>query len=175
MGETPPHRDVPSERPYDHILKSDSRRTPEASQIEPREAFRIEEAVNLHDLPAHNREPHHHERPLVGHDDNSRGAVDEHRNLDGGGLRRGERRTRHFCRSSANQRQCTALFPAIRSQHHIGIQHRHERVEVAAVRRREEGIDDLSLTREVGVWSRHGCTLHVSPRTAGELSCRGPR
>jgi hypothetical protein len=100
-----------------------------------------------------NRKPHHHEGPPVGHDDNPRGAIDERRNFDCGRLRRGDCSTRHFGRSTANERQCTPPFAAIRSQHHVGIQNCHERVKVAAVRRREERIDDLSLTSEVGVWS----------------------
>jgi hypothetical protein len=66
---------------------SDSGCTLEASQIEPGEAFRIEEAVNLDDLAARNRKPHHHQGPPVGHDDNPRGAIDERRNFDCGGLR----------------------------------------------------------------------------------------
>jgi hypothetical protein len=98
---------------------SDSGRTIEASQIEPREAFRIEEAVNLDDLAARNRKPSPR-RAARGHDDNSRGAIDERRNFDCGGLRRRDRSTRNFGRSTANERQCTPRFPAIRSQHHVG-------------------------------------------------------
>jgi hypothetical protein len=71
-------------------------RTTEASQIEPRQAFRIEEAVNLDNPAARNRRPHHGEGPPLGYDDNPRGAINERRNFDCGGLRlHGERTTAH--------------------------------------------------------------------------------
>jgi hypothetical protein len=81
----------------------------------------FEQAVNLDDCAARNREPHHHERPPVGHDDNPRGAIDERRNLDGGRLRGRDRRPRHVDRATTNERECTTLFSAIRSLHHVGI------------------------------------------------------
>ena len=100
---------------------SDSGGTIKDSQIEPREAFRIEEAVNLDDLAARNRKPHYDEGPPVGHDDNPRGAIDERRILTAAGCADVIAVMRHFGGSTANQRQCTPLFPAIRSQHHVGI------------------------------------------------------
>jgi hypothetical protein len=82
-------------------------------KIEPRKAFWIEEAVNRDDLAASNREPHHGERPPVDHGDNPCGAIDERSMQNSERLRRCERRTRHFARSTANERKCTALFPAV--------------------------------------------------------------
>jgi len=46
--------------------------------IEAREAFRIEEAVDLNDLLARNCKPHDREGPPVGYDDHSGGAIDRH-------------------------------------------------------------------------------------------------
>jgi hypothetical protein len=161
----------------DDSQMTDSGHTIEASQIEPREAFRIEEAVNLDEIAARNRKPHHHEGPPVGHDDNPRGAIDECGNFDCGGVRRRDRSTRHFGRSTANERQCTPPFPAIRSQHHVGIQHCHEGVKVAAVCRREERIDDLSLTSEVGSGAGMDapCTRRLARLASGfSRSWRGP-
>jgi hypothetical protein len=51
--------------------------TIEASQIESRKAFRIEEAVNLEDFAARNRKPHQHGGPPVGHHDNPRDHFSE--------------------------------------------------------------------------------------------------
>lgn len=57
----------------------------EDGKIEAREAFGIKYAVNLDDLPARDREPHHREGLSVEHDDYSRGAVHERGTPDGAG------------------------------------------------------------------------------------------
>jgi hypothetical protein len=100
-------------RRSDKVIASVSGRIIEDGKIEAREAFGIKNTINLDDLPARNRKPHHREGPPVGHDDNSRGAVHERGTPDSVGQRKRDRSPRHFGRSTANERDCWAPFPAI--------------------------------------------------------------
>ena len=61
--------------------------------------------------------------------------------------------------------------PAVGPRHDVRIEHRDERLEVAIARGGEEGVDDPSLSGEVGVGHR-GCPLDAAPRAAGELPRR---
>src|SRR6185437_12014588 len=52
----------------------------------------------------------------------------------------------------------------------VGIEHLHERVEIAAARGLEERLDHAPLRREVTVGLR--CTANATPRSACELASR---
>ena len=125
----------------------------ESGKIETGEAFGIEDAVDRDDLAARNRERHHRERSPVVDRDHARRAIDERRTFQYGTVCDSEYGPCDLGGPTTNDRRCTTLLAAVGSQHHVGIQHGHERVEVAVVRRCEERVDDLSLTGEVRVWS----------------------
>ena len=130
----------------------------ELRKIEPREAFRIEDAVDRDDLAVRNREPHHREGSPLVERDYTRRAIDERRTFHDGRLRESDYRTCNLGGPTPNERRRATLLAAVGSQHHVGIQHCHERVEVAVVRCREECVDNLSLTGDVGVRRGDGRT-----------------
>jgi hypothetical protein len=65
--------------------------------------------------------------------------------------------------------QCGARIGA---QDHPGVEHRDQGIEVAASRGREERVDHLALTGQVGVWVRHSGALDPAPGAAGQLPDR---
>jgi len=72
-----------------------------------------------------------------------RGRVGEHECLAGYGI----------C-ATDHRRGRGALGAPVGAQHDIGIEQRNEGIEITAARSREEGIDHVSLTSEIGVRSR---------------------
>ena len=61
----------------------------------------------------------------------------------------------------------------IGAEHHLGIQHREQPLEVAVARGLEEGLDDLLLPAEIGVRRRRA--LHPAAGAAGQLPRRSGR
>ncbi len=149
---------------------SDSGHTLETCKIEPRETFRVEEAVNLDDCAARNRKANRHDGPLVGHDDHPAAPLTSAGVLIAAGCADviavrassgAPRRTndRAGCRSQPSTRSTTSGSSTATGAS------KAPRYAAAT-----NASDYLSLTSEVGVWRRGGCTVHASPRTAGELS-----
>ena len=64
--------------------------------------------------------------------------------------------------------------PGVDAEHHVGIEHLEQRVEVAGPRGGEEGGDDLALAAEVGI-GRGRRAAHAPARAAGELARGGGR
>jgi hypothetical protein len=57
------------------------------------------------------------------------------------------------------------------SEDHVWVEHRHKRVEVAAARGGEEGVDDFSLAGQICVGNR-GCFLYLVTWRPGSSSSR---
>jgi hypothetical protein len=115
--------------------------------------------------------PQYHGRPSALNPHQSRGSVHQRRLCGPGAPREGVghgRRTADLSRS-AHLNGC-----AVGSEHDVWVEHREKRLEVTAARGSEEGVDDLSLTGEIGVGDR-GRSLHPAACAAGELPCRGRR
>src|SRR6266704_2066458 len=74
---------------------------------------------------------------------------------------------RYGRRAAKNQRRFLAQHAAVDPKFDIGIEHRHQGIEVAIARGGEERADDLALSPDVRVWP--GRAVHASPRSAGEL------
>jgi hypothetical protein len=87
------------------------------------------------------------------------GAVDQRRTQDRVRQRKRNCSPRNLASSAANERS-DAVLATIGPQYLLRIEYREKPVEVALTRRGEEGIDDFSLTCDIGVRSRNGCTLH---------------
>ena len=69
-------------------------------------------------------------------------------------LRKRERRACHLRGPTPHVREIRTESPAVGSHHHVGIQYRHEALEIAAVGRGKERIDHLSLAPEVTIGSQ---------------------
>ena len=102
-------------------------------------------------LPFDDREPHHRERAAVGDDDHTGGAVDE------GGATHGIGRAKVIACRATRSRPASRDSAAGRSgaavgaDHHVGVEHGHQRVEVTVAGGGEEGVDRVALPAEVGV------------------------
>src|SRR5215212_1510691 len=138
-------------------------------EVEPAEALGVGEYVNLDDFPAPDRETHHREWPSPRGRYESGGSVDERRPREGSKLREGERLPGHGARPPDHPRR--ARGSGVCPEHDFRIEHREERVEVAAARGGEEGVDDLPLAAEIGVGSR-GRPPHAAACPARQLPRR---
>ena len=111
--------------------------------------------VDLDDLALGDGESHHRERPSADGDDHPGRPVDQGGSHDArpgwqtAGLAGDGRRATDHHRGGG------APGAEVGSQHDVGIEQRDEGVEVAPARGREEGVDHLSLTSEIGVGSRY--------------------
>jgi ABC-2 type transport system ATP-binding protein len=116
------------------------------------------------------REPDDCHRVTARCDDQTRAAV-YHRWP--GELREGAPAREHLACDGVGSRyglSCTRTLAAgVDPEDDIGVEHRHERIEVALARCREKGIHELALLRQVNIAGR--CrTANASSRTAGELT-----
>jgi hypothetical protein len=121
----------------------------EDRQIELAEALGVGNHVDLDDLPAAGGEAENHKEPSTRSDGDSHGSVDERRSC-GPGTPLG-RHPRHGRRTTDLPRLARRHGCVVGSEHDFRVEHRDERVEVAAARGSEEGVDDFSLAGEIGV------------------------
>ena len=103
--------------------------------------------------------------------DRSRCAVDDRR-PDLGARNRATEACPADDRGRAAENLKRALDAEVLAQNDIRIEHRDESIEITAARGREEGIDHLALTRQVGIGSGDLGALDPAPGPAGELSRR---
>src|SRR4051812_7490607 len=119
------------------------RRSIEGSEVELAKAGRVGEPVHLDDSSVPYREPSDRKGLTVQRRDHSDRAVDERRlyyEPEPGielGLPNDRGRPTDFSRSGCSK---------VGSKDDIGVENRDQSIEVTIARRREEGIDDLSLS-----------------------------
>ena len=110
----------------------------------------------------------------LGRHDDTGGAVDERGTHVGRQPRERHRPARHGLRAADDDRRVGMGHPSVGAQDDVGVEHGHERVEVALPGRGEERVDDHPLAREVRI-GRGRLALHAMPRAARELARRGRR
>jgi hypothetical protein len=141
---------------------------PEDGKVEVAEAFGIGDCLDLDDFSVCDAEAKHHEEAAAWGYDNTDCSVDE---------------CWLCCTSTAaccavGYGGCAAdLCRRVRrqgsgvvSKDGVWIEYCEKRLKVTAARGRQECVDDLSLTGEIGV-GRCGRSLDTAARAAGELSC----
>jgi len=108
-------------------------------------------------------------------DDHARQPVDQCGVQPGVGEREPERLAGDRRRAAHYGGRGRSHGAVIGPQHHVGVEQRDERVEVAATRGAEEGVDDDALTREIGIRGPEVRALHASSGATRELSRRDRR
>src|SRR5215204_5504680 len=144
----------------------------ENRQVELPQAHGVGEYVDFDDLAARDREAHYRKRPSTLKHDDSSGSVHERRSYEGGEPREGERLLSHVLRTAHLPRCARRHATAVGSEHDVWVEHRNQRVEVAAARGSEEGVNDFSLAGEIGV-GNIGRSPHPAACAARELPCCG--
>ena len=142
----------------------------EHGQVEPRDALRVGEEVELGDPPVLDRDGADRERPAV----RGRSTIPAAPLTS---ARRMVRSTRDHSSAwpatvSAPRRCCDATGRVRRPpEHDVGVEHGDERVEITLAGGREERLDDLPLGGQVGVRDRVGAA-DAPARPAGQLPRR---
>src|SRR5215831_1777460 len=132
---------------------------------------RVRDQVQLGDPAAHDGEPDHGDRVVVGAEQGAGLAVDQHRPGQVHEPRGGaENMPGHRAGPGQRWARLRAAGAGIRAEDHLGVEHPHQRLEVAGPRRRQEGVDDPALERDVAVRLRGG--LYPAAGPAGELAGR---
>ena len=112
------------------------------------------------------REPDNRDRPAADHHDRASGAVDDRRlRKRREGTAALEDHRRDAARTAHRQ---PAAGGHVDAQDDVGVEHLQERLEVACAGGRQEGVDDLALTAEVGVGPRRRAA-HAPPGAARQL------
>src|SRR5829696_1684845 len=123
--------------------------TREHCQVELANTFRIGDGVDGDDLAIPDGEVEDHQEPPPWRYDDAHGAVDENR-LGGPGTAHNPSATHG--RGAAGLPWCTrGQGCAVGSQNDVRVEHREQRLEVAAARGGEERVDDVSLAAEIDV------------------------
>ncbi len=136
-------------------------------EIELLEPLRVEQNIDLNDLPVRDGERHHREHVAVRRHDGPGGAVHERGSDERVELRVGGRVPGHGSRPAQHERDLRAQHAAIDPQFDIGVEHLKQGIEVAVARSGEERIDDTPLPREVTVRLRR--VAQAPAGAAGEL------
>ena len=118
-------------------------------QFDRADAVGVGEDRDLDDPSALDREAGDRERLAVEIAEHPGLAVDEHRDRHERGVRERQCLGRDLRRAADQASEVSRS--RVRAQHDVRVEHGEQRVEVPGARRRQERVDELALTRAVGV------------------------
>ena len=134
------------------------------------DAFGIADYVKLDDLVIDDSERHDAVRLSIERDDDTGGTVDQRWNEHRSRIGAEARLTSDSRRTADDDGRSSAARAEVGPQHDVRVQHGDQRVEVTTASCQEEGVDNCTLTSEVGI--RYFGAPYPTSRPARELPGR---